>query len=64
MHAVFVWLINLVINATAVVEEEDHKTKYTKTVIEFLKILAKFEIESTGIIGKKYEEDYNKYSNH
>lgn len=64
MHAVFAWLINLVVYASAVVEEEDHKTKYTKTVIEFLKIRAKFEIESMGIIGKKYEEDYNKYSNH
>ena len=63
MHAVFIWLINLILNATLVVEENDHKTKYTRTIIEFLKILANFENESMLVVGKKYQEDYDKFAN-
>lgn len=63
MHAVFTWLINLVLNASFVISEEDHETKYTETVIDFFKLLANFENEAMKKIGKKYEEEYNKYGN-
>lgn len=63
LHAVFTWLINLVLNASLAVAENDHEPKYTKVVIEFLKILAQFENESMAKIGKKYQEEYIKYSN-
>lgn len=64
MFAVFAWLTNLVINANLVVEERDHKTKHIKDILDYLKMFMRFEDESMKSIGRKYQEDYNKYSNH
>lgn len=64
IFAVFAWLKNLVINANLVVEERDHKTKHIKDVLDYLKMFMRFEDESMKSIGRKYQEDYNKYSNH
>lgn len=64
MFAIFAWLTNLVIDANLVVEERDHKTKHVKDVLDYLKMFMRFEEESMKSIGRKYQEDYNKYSNH
>lgn len=60
MHAVFTWLINFVLRSSCVVEKEDHKPKNVGKVLEFFELLLKSEIEAAKIIGKKYEQEYNK----
>lgn len=62
MKSVFDWIINFIVNASAVVDEMDHKTNL-EPVLEMFRTMAEFENEAMKKIGKKYEEDYNKYSN-
>lgn len=64
MHAVYIWLINLIINARLVVEENDHETIYVERIVNNLEMLAGFEKQSMEKIGKDYQEDYNKHCNH
>ena len=59
MHAVYTWLINFVIHATAVVEKMDHKSKYTQTFLDGLKVFADLENNYMEEIGNKQREEYN-----